>query len=73
MTNYTRYKDIPKAYVRLEGEKRSMFDVVGQEILIHNFTIGKSKFPPENNDKCTKIQWSTVEEPDKKFIVFTGS
>lgn len=73
MTQFVRFQDIAKKYVRLEGDKRPLGDILNKEILILGFTIAPSKFAGENSKDCVKIQWAYPSKPEEKFVVFTGS
>lgn len=72
MATYTRFQDVARKYTKLEGEKRTLNDIINREILIFDFNISPSKFV-ENNKDCLKVQWAFPDRPEEKFVFFTGS
>jgi hypothetical protein len=56
----------------LDGEKVKIDDLVGEEIFISNFRIGRSKYEREGSGEYLTLQVS-FEEVGTAKILFTGS
>jgi hypothetical protein len=56
----------------LDGEKVKIDDLVGEEIFISNFRIGRSKYEREGSGEYLTLQFS-FEEVGTAKILFTGS
>lgn len=60
-------KPTQKSFV---GKSLEIEEIFNQEIIVHYYEIGPSKFPEKGNGKCLKMQ---IEYEGRKRVVFTGS
>lgn len=52
------------------GDKIKMWDVLNQEIIVHQYRIDESKFKDSNSGKCLSLQ---IEINNQNRVLFTGS
>ena len=65
--NYPRFGDFAGEEGPLDGEKKKLSEILGKEILVLAFRIGKSKYRDRN---YVTIQF---ENSGTRYVVFTGS
>ena len=57
----------------LDGKKISMEEVLEREIIVLNFRVKDTKFTDAKNPQCLTVQFSFVDRPDDRRVVFSGS
>ncbi len=58
--------------IALEGEKVKIDEILGKEIIILKFRVGRSKFEREGSGEYLTMQFA-FEESESPKILFTGS
>lgn len=58
----------------LEGDKVKIDSLLGKEIIVTGYSVGKSKFPSRDNDTYLKVQFYFVNDTsEERKVFFSGS
>jgi hypothetical protein len=68
-----KFSDFAEERVTLDGPKMKIEEAVNREMVVTGCNIKKSKYGRNNSGKCLTLQFSFLDNPDDKRIIFTGS
>lgn len=67
-----KFSDFKDSTGPLSGNKTKVDDIIGKEIIVHDFKIMKSKYIKNGNEECLTVQYKLVDSENFN-IFFTGS
>lgn len=68
-----KFSDFAEEELQFSGDKVAIDKLVNIPIVVKDFRIVDSKYKKTNSDKCMTIQFEYRENPNERFVLFTGS